>query len=215
MKTLKKIVRLMLVAVFTIVIALSATSCSSENKEYTPEEHIARIRDLTDKRFQYHLENMLIENIYVDIIYSLYTEKPLYFLVEIEYKEAIVYGTYCQDNKNIDYSTKYKHVIGYIENNNYYLGLQDIGVDFIKCRSPYTYYEHFVNKKYYGDGVYAVKYNDSINAIFTITQYYKSSYNVEYGATNENTERRILDNGERLILENSTLKELKKPYYTE
>ena len=135
--------------------------------EYTIEEHIARIEERTKERFEEEIASGELVSYSVDIVYAFYDNDPEYFLVEIEYAnewENLIdenlpeYGTY---------TTKYKHLIGYIENDMYLVGIKgyDSGTNelpFMDGKSSYSLYEQRYERKYYGAGVQGVLVNGKI-----------------------------------------------------
>ncbi len=161
--------------------------------KYTVEEHIQRITARTEERFQKDIENGFIVDIFVDIVYAFYDDDPEYFLVEIEYKEKLSID---EERRLAKYKDKFPyrleqitdengenggeyvmgryvfperfiHVIGYIEDDCYKMGLQALGfgAGFFCGQSPYTGYGYKNEKKYYGGGVCGVKQGADILGI--------------------------------------------------
>ena len=144
--------------------------------KYTIEEHIQKISKRTEEIFAEEITNGNIANYTIEIIYAFYDEDPEYFLVELEYAEEwesqyenpdFQYG---EKPQYIKYSTKNKHFIGFIENDEYYTGLpcydsgaSDIKQDcFMDGKSGYALCAFPQNKKYYGAGIQGVQVGEQI-----------------------------------------------------
>ncbi len=134
--------------------------------EYTVEEHIARIEERTKERFEEEIASGELVSYNVDIVYAFYDNDPEYFLVELEYvnewenlidENSPEYGTY---------TTKYKHLIGYIEEDNYWTGLPGYSIEFMNGRSAYKLLGCEKSRKYYGGGVQAVERDGELIMIF-------------------------------------------------
>lgn len=146
--------------------------------EYTIEEHVQRIKDRTEEIFQVDMQSGEIVDYSVEIVYAFYDEDPEYFLVEIEYANEWrgVYHTnyprYDDDTPTeIEYTTRYKHLIGFIENDTYKTGLNGyFGQDkaaFKDGKSCYNLLGFSNNKKYYGASIFAVESNGEILRIYS------------------------------------------------
>lgn len=129
--------------------------------DYTIEEHIKRISAKTERNFAEELANSELVSYNVEIVYA-YDGDPEYFLIELEYAEEWE-SIYMESGVTpISYSTKYRHLIGYIRSDKYFR----IG-DFREGRSSYRYYGYTDNKKYYnGDGIEAVEKEGQIIKLF-------------------------------------------------
>lgn len=130
--------------------------------DYTIEEHIERISALTEENFSKELASGELVSYKVEIVYA-YDEDPEYFLIELEYAQAWdkeYYDSY--DVEYVRYSTRYRHLIGYIRSDKYW-SLEG----FKEGRSSYLYYGYADNKKYYnGDGVEAIEKDGQIITLF-------------------------------------------------
>lgn len=131
--------------------------------QYTVEEHEQRIAERTEKRFAREIANGVIVDYKVEILYAFYDDDPEYFMVELEYRREWEDSYECDDytnstfyGKDIVYTTKYRHIIGYISNDNYMTGLLRYD-EFEYGRSSYTKAGYEYAKKYYGGGVHAVE----------------------------------------------------------
>ncbi len=150
---------------------------------YTAEEHIQRIEERTADIFDVDIVNEIVKGFTVDIVYSIYENKPEYFVVEVEYTG---YFSYSLNYENYAYSTHYKHIMGYIYQDDYYVLEDSYAVvghlaglrveDYMKIgQSPYSVFADFTSKKYYGyldeyansRGVYAVEEDNEIVEIAT------------------------------------------------
>lgn len=178
---MKKLLCLLL----TIVCCLCMVACdncpSCEKKggyehpeyqsEYTEEEHIERISARTREKYAEEIEEGIIIDFKVEILYAFYDNDPEYFLVELEYSLPL-HGAYTNHYTTSDgekgdtrYTTKYKHIIGYIENDSYMTGIIYYA-DFMYGRSAYTVFGYNDSKKYYGGTVQAVEKDGKIVQIF-------------------------------------------------
>lgn len=136
---------------------------------YTEEEHVERIRQRTAEKFEKEIVNQEIVDIHVEIIYAFYDNDPEYFLVEIEYAREWInayknpdYSSSDESSQEyIEYTTKYKHLIGFIENDKYKTGLMYYD-SFIDGRSSYSFYGYRSAKKYYGGLCQAVEIDGQI-----------------------------------------------------
>lgn len=146
--------------------------------EYTTEEHVQRIEKLTEEIFQGDIQSGAIVDYSVEIVYAFYDEDPEYFLVEIEYAKEwngtyhTNYPRYDDDTPTeIEYTTRYKHLIGFIENDMYKTGLHGyFGKDeaaFKDGISCYKFLGYSNNKKYYGASIFAVESNGEILRIYS------------------------------------------------
>lgn len=145
--------------------------------DYSIEEHVERIKERTKQVFQDDIQSGAIIDYSVEIVYAYYDEDPEYFLVEIEYANDwngeyhTNYPRYDDETlTKIEYTTKYKHLIGFIENDMYKTGLRGyFGQDkaaFKDGKSCYELLGYANDKKYYGAGVFAVRKNDEMMRIY-------------------------------------------------
>ena len=146
--------------------------------QYTQEEHIQRISERTQTRFSKEIESGEIVNYTVEIVYAFYDNDPEYFLVNLEYAEEFEKYSY---GGELEYKTKYKHFLGFIENDEYYTGLYCYGGEngdamFIGGRNPYEVTGYGDAKKYYGANRFAVETENGLLKIFKIN----SSGRVEF-----------------------------------
>lgn len=119
--------------------------------EYTLEEHMSRIATRTEEKFAEEIVNGEIVNYEVEIVYAFYDHDPEYFLVELEYAKEFEWNYPKADGGFATCLTKYKHLIGYIIEDRYCVGLQDYdeGDGFIGGRSSYELCGFSNSKKYY------------------------------------------------------------------
>lgn len=139
---------------------------------YTIDEHVERIKERTAEKFEQEITSGEIIGVHIEIVHAFYDNDPEYFLVELEFAQEIMNRYVYEDDKCFEVSTKYKHVIGFIENDNYYIGLQ--GYDrtlnnhdeklygFVNGESSYHYYGYMAGKKYYGALVQGVMVENQI-----------------------------------------------------
>lgn len=110
--------------------------------QYTEQEHLDKIKTLTEERFRKEVWKESFVPIYefydcaVYMIYS-FNDNPEYFLVELRYKEKV------EENESARF--QYKHLFGFIMNDEYY---QYGAVHFE--RSQFAANNLLDNKKYYG-----------------------------------------------------------------
>ncbi len=135
--------------------------------EYTVEEHLERLKDLTEKRFEDSLKNRRIVNYDVEILYAFYDEDPEYFLVELEYAEEWETTYKGLPKSVIKYTTNRKHLIGFIYKDNYYMGLDGYS-DFQDGISAYTYLGYCEDRKYYGASNLGVFTEKGIMKVYTL-----------------------------------------------
>lgn len=127
------------------------------NSSYTEDEHAARITKRTEEVFDEEIASGALVKYNVDIVYA-FDEDPEYFLVELEYAEE-----WENDCDGQTYTTKYRHTIGYIKDDEYYLGVvamygakksNDVKSltrqAFMDGRSAYTLYGNLGERKYCG-----------------------------------------------------------------
>lgn len=169
----------------TIILSCFFTACQREEKksrspyyippfstQYTEEEHIKKIEEKTHQIFKQQVLEGEIVNVFVDIVYSLKYDLPEFFVVELEYAKEIHYprnacsSAFEMPVEKQDFWTKYKHLMGYIQEEKYYseyvkedTDFHTIQREFLPGRSPYSYKGYFDCKKYYGCGLYAVEHN--------------------------------------------------------
>ena len=127
---------------------------------YTAEEHIQRIEERTADIFDADIYNDIVKDFTVDIVYSIYDNKPEYFVVEVEYTEYLFYPIRREESSILCEITHYKHIMGYIYKDDYYIleisyiwgGTEgNIVQDCMKIgQSPYSVFSDFTSKKYYG-----------------------------------------------------------------
>lgn len=190
---MKKLLPLSLCAVCLFSGCTIRKGCNSpENPEfeteYAIEEHIEMLSTRTEKRFTEEIANGEIISYSIDILYAIYDDAPEYFLVELEYAKEWE-GRYRNPNHEenqtdeyITYKTKNKHLIGFIQNDEYYIGLDlycKKGKDFYNCekdiptdgfldgKSAYRLYGHEQSKKYYAMGEQAVERDSELIVLFS------------------------------------------------
>ena len=152
--------------------------------EYTVEEHIQRLTSRTEEIFSSQISNGEIVSYTVDIVYAFYDNDPEYFLVELEYAEEWegdyrdpnipITGNHGRlPNEYIQYKTKFSHIIGFISNDKYWLGLEGYPykniqgkMKFLDGRSAYRLYGYTKGKFYYGAGVQAVEIDSGIEILY-------------------------------------------------
>lgn len=138
---------------------------------FTEAEHIQRITARTVDIFEKELTNGTLVDYEVNTVYSFYDNAPRFFVVELEFAEEI-YGSYrlsiVPHEKLERYKTKYRHLLGYIRNDTYYIYWNwgysdDYVVDcFMNGRSPYKLSGYPKNKKYFGKGIFGVEKDGEI-----------------------------------------------------
>lgn len=133
--------------------------------KYTEEEHIQRILDLTNKKFADAIDTRKIVSYDVEIVYAFYDNDPEYFLVNLEYAEEWS-GFYNDYGYELEYTTKYKHIIGFILRDEYYISLPSYHTEFKDGRNCYEVCGYKDAKKYFGFGRHGVKTDEGILQIF-------------------------------------------------
>ena len=143
--------------------------------QYTVEEHIERISDITDELLVTAEVIGEIIDYKVEIVYSYDKDLPQLFMVQYEYAEEFKYFYRSGRGEARGYISKFEFVIGYIENDEYKLGLKYGCLGFMCGKNPYQVYEEItgetVGKKYYGSTHFGIekegkKYNIVSNIIF-------------------------------------------------
>jgi len=131
--------------------------------KYTVEEHIERITKRTEERFATQIEEGELISWKIEIVYAFYDNDPEYFLVELEYAEEIEsgYEFYSSVPEYTQYITKYQHIIGYIKDDRYLMGLPHYDL-FMDGRSVWALNGYEDSKKYYGDKIQAVQVDKEI-----------------------------------------------------
>ncbi len=196
--------------IFSCVFFLGVSGCVKKETKpkytsaYTVEEHIERIEKRTEEKFARELRCDWLVDYKVDILYELYTGYPKYFLVELEYAKEWGKGTdipcfdyyadrfftpddgwYMQPEE--EYTTKYRHLIGIIENDGYKLCFKGY-LGFVDGRSAYTVCGYGKEtKKYFGGWSQAIEEKEQIVQIFRGIW-----INVEFESKSDNFERVIL-----------------------
>lgn len=158
---------------FTIPLLNGCESDSPEEIEtYELWEHVDRIRTRTEERFAKDFERGKIVNYDVEILFN-FKEEPNLFMVELEYDKP--YTCFIADG--VDYKSQYAHIIGYISHshNNYYTGLRAYQSTFKGGRSAYAICGYDGEKKYYSNGICAVKVNGQLLQIHNM--YANEDYN--------------------------------------
>ena len=137
----------------TLVLMVLALSCCNKQEEnnpdvfvskYTEEEHKQRIYDRTLEIISEGFYEEDIADIWVDIVYSFHTHLPKYFVVQIEFVKSFLknfkksylnaiapYNDNFSEADNIEYNfveLKHIHLIGFIENDEYFSGVNGYNV---------------------------------------------------------------------------------------
>ena len=187
--------------------------------QYTPGEHVRRIEERTKQRFASELASGVIKDFTVEIIYAFYDDDPEYFMVQLEYRKEWDDSYECDDYTNsafygeyIEYTTKYKHIIGYISNDNYMTGLYEYLDDFRDGRSSYAKAGYEYAKKYYGGGVHAVEKDGQKLTVYE--NQYSSSWDAppEFEISEKCLQQRFLTEEQEKRLMRSNFKLFSKVY---
>lgn len=163
--------------------------------EYTIEEHIGRIEERTRVRFEEEIASGELVSYNVDIIYAFYDNDSEYFLVELEYAQEHKF----QRNENV-YISKNAHFIGYIENDEYYVGIKYYdGSEYIMAgRSAYSICGFDNGKKFYGGLVQAVETSEGIIQIYNWIDLGDSA--VEFGSEDNFVQRLITESEQEKLM---------------
>lgn len=145
--------------------------------DYTVEEHIQRISQRTEEKYSVGKAGSEYVAYRVGIIHAFYDDDPEYFFVELERKEEknFYYEWYDLESGGgkqiVKQTTKFKHFIGFIQDDRYYSGLpcyNGQGEEFwVNGREPYAFCGYDTEKKYYGRSVCAVQIGAYIRQIYT------------------------------------------------
>ncbi|MBO5240156.1 MAG: hypothetical protein J6B56_01895 [Clostridia bacterium] len=178
--------------------------------EYTIEEHIERIEKRTQEKFFEEILTGEISNIEVEILYAFYDNDPEYFMVQLEYVDEFE-GDYTikdESGKSVEknYTTKYNHFIGFIEDDTYYVRVklysgyaeksEQIAL-FIDGRNPYELSGYSNAKKYCSNYVCAVQTTDGLLQIFNATNLNREECGVEFSGNARRFQQRIIDEDEQ------------------
>ena len=155
--------------------------------EYTIDEHIDRIRERTMEKFSAEIEKGKIANIEVEILYAFYDNDPEYFMVQLQYTQDFTgsYRVKDESGRRVlkTYATRYKHFIGFIENDEYYVRVRLYSgygenskriAKFIDGRNPYELSGYGDAKKYCTVRHCAVETSEGLLQVF-------NSYNLMNG----------------------------------
>ena len=138
--------------------------------EYTIEEHIERIEKRMQEKFAEQIQSGEISDIEVEILYAFHDNDPEYFMVQLEYADEVLEVRQINEEGSLEVQrSRYKHFIGFIENDKYYSGLYgyDSNDDvFIVGRNAYELCGYSEAKKYYGCRIQAVETQEGILRIF-------------------------------------------------
>lgn len=144
----------------------------------TEEQHLQNLIKITEEIFAEEIANEEIVNYKVELVYAFYDNDPEYFLVELEFANEF-YGNMdvchnCDASmQKSQYVSKYRHLIGYHNNDKYYYGLDEYEgsgrVAFQPGQSPYTYLGFINEKKYYGNNVFGVEKNGEVLCVYSST----------------------------------------------
>ena len=134
----------------------------------------------------------------MDIVYAFYDDDPEYFLVEVERKEEFeVY--YDGVFQSLPKWTKYMHIIGYIENDQYRYGLNyqyggapRVGEIYYAGKSAYTLCGYRDEKKYYGASVHGIWTEEGILQIYKRVVWTRAMIESRAPGTEENYEQKII-----------------------
>ena len=141
--------------------------------QYTEEEHIQRLSARTEEHLSEYIEEKRLLHYEVELVYSFHHNDPEYFLIEIEYLSAKYWGVDDNGYAIWEEERRYAHTIGYIKNDEYYLGLNNYKRNksaddwcnlegFILDKSLWQIFGYDEAKKYYGSGVQAVQTDKGI-----------------------------------------------------
>lgn len=135
--------------------------------KYTVEEHIEKISQITEDLIKTAVTCGEVAAYTVDILYAFCDDDPEYFMMQLEYAEPYKYKLHSSDRFGYGtiFETKYMYVIGYIENDEYLLGLKDSS-NFVFGENPYDVFGKSGTKKYYGAGHYGIEEDGQILHIY-------------------------------------------------
>ncbi len=186
--------------IISFVLALMSTLCCFACQpdedpqpfvsQYTIEEHIERIRNITEYALRYEIEKGHVKDIYIDVLYQFDGSTPRQFLVEFEFcgdecKEVAHQIALIHSNKftctHLGYDTKrtheslFRYFIVLVHNDTYVMdsvaGSTNGRFGFFG-KSIYTELGYKDSKKYYADGHYGVLTDEGILQILKIRERY-------------------------------------------
>lgn len=111
---------------------------------YTEDEHRFRIKERIEEMRAERIEDGVLLEVDVEILYSFDYDQPRYFLVDYTFSFK-------------DPRLRYQHIIGVILNDEYYFGAHSYGLDCHLSRSQVWNLGYVKAKKYFGWGILAVE----------------------------------------------------------
>lgn len=142
----------------------------------TEEQHLQNLVKITEEIFAEEIEEGEIVNYKVELVYAFYDNDPEYFLIELEFAEEFIGSTdgcyQCEVTKRKHhYVSKYRHLIGYHNNDKYRYGVGNYCSGnrwaFRPGQSPYTYLGYANEKKYYGAEMFGVEKDGKILCVYS------------------------------------------------
>lgn len=183
MKEKCKIIKRILVYVLIVCslcwpfICIVQCSCGVNDRsfytKYTQEQHVQRIRERTNIKYQDDIESGIIEDFEVFILYDLNYNYPEYFIVEFQYsnhvdklvQEEIIEsdgkGNITCRQEELVVRSKYFHVTGCIIDDLYYTTFT-YGSNYRHGQSSYSLGGYQNQKKYFGNGYEFVEIDGEI-----------------------------------------------------
>lgn len=165
--------RFLVIILAMIFFCLTLVSCGGQptvitdyKTQYSEEEHIQRISEQVEERFYNDLQSGEIVNYQVELIHSFISDDPRFFMLQFEYAEefereyknpAYHYSSASDLPKTITRRMKHRYIIGYIQDEEYRVGLAGFCAILQDGKNPYEVFGHNNAKKYFGRGVYAVE----------------------------------------------------------
>lgn len=193
---MKKLLCLFLTIVCCLCMVACDTCSACEKKggythpeyqsKYTEEEHIERISARTREKYAEEIEEGIIIDFKVEILYAFYDNDPEYFLIEYRFADTIL--EYKGEGSEVKLTKKhYGHTIGMIKNDAYCVGSFHCCIDENDGIGSQTGYddEIFVGqncytrcgfenaKKYYGGDVFAVEIDGQMVQIYKHDYWHK------------------------------------------
>lgn len=175
-----------IISIFLVACLLLTFILILKNKTTLSEEkHIQILLDKTEKIFEEEIKSGKVVNYSSHIMYSFNKNKPQYFLIELEfadYFDYLVPTCYscfeANGKRDVWYSTKNKHIIGYIDDNEYKIkvnwrlftgemdGSYNLESVLINGQSPFSYLGYDDCRKYYGNNIFGIEKDENVVQIY-------------------------------------------------
>jgi len=122
------------IGLIILVMSVCLNACQFFGKpryqsQYTPEEHVQKLTQITEKRYAHLIESGELVDVRVEILHAFYDDAPEFFLITLEFLNEwkCICPLLATETQSGEYFTKYMHTIGRIKNDEYIIGLSGYG----------------------------------------------------------------------------------------